>query len=452
MDLTASQLTSSVSAAPPAPISVIARVRPAFPKERVSDVPCIRAEGNFVITHDPITGIETSHEFDTALPSNSTNSDAFEALFPLLSAAEQGFPLLELSYGVTSAGKSHTLFGSQNEPGVFQMAVFHLLQSSEVEISAVQIYMNQAQDLITGSILRIIGTGSDPLPARAWKAITTESLQSQLSQILQNREVASTKLNSASSRSHCLVFVRIRSSTICFVDLAGSEPHQQEASKQVQQEGAFIRTSLLMLDRSLKELRNAAKTSSLATSFRSSALTMALRPFLQLRNKRLAAQICMFLNLHQCVDGFQSNKETLQLGLVTKEIRNYAKTPSRIQGVNRSVRSVCGSMVGSVVGRDSVVEIEGSVVQIGQKEWEGVLQQLYDVSEQLQEVENEYENDIFSARSDFAEEMKQMIEIEVNFERMEWLGVVRERDLEIQRLRELLGERGERGENGELGE
>lgn len=352
-------------------IRVIARVRPFLPGEIEPNPPCITVLNNVITAHDPTNlMIVTSHPFDIALGPSSTQDDAYETISSDIYRVMCGVPMLLLAYGVTSAGKTYTLFGEGKDTGLYGRAVHDLYRligisaiakTAVVSISVVQLYMNNVMDLLNkGEPLKLHGAGTDPLPGRKWIDVcSAANCLSLTRRALQNREMASTALNTMSSRSHCIVFLRIldtatgQSSGLTVVDLAGSEPHMPGASKQVQQESSFIRTSLLMLDRAMKDLKSLNCTRTTSVSFRSSPLTMALRPYLQPTNDfSLPCNAVIFLNLHGKSEGFFSNKETLQLGLVAKSVRNYSKTASRLGVLSTTAASMAGSM-GKSLSRSS---------------------------------------------------------------------------------------------------
>ena len=129
-----------------------------------------------------------------------------------------------------------------------------------------------------------------------------------------------------------------------------------------------------MLDKAIRDLKNLTNSNQNSVSFRSSQLTMCLRPFLQPRQLQtgrfeLPGSICLVLTLHACPAGFYSNKETLGLGLLTKEIKNYAKTPSRLGQLGHSVASVCRSVRSSVGVEDSGGE---DIIGLAKADWDAV--------------------------------------------------------------------------------
>lgn len=200
-----------------------------------------------------------------------------------------GIPLLQINYGVTSSGKTYTLFGTQQHPGLLVQSYRYItekLVGVQVYISCVQIYLNQITDLLNNcQPLQVLATQQDQLPNRRFEKISTEqNLYEILQRALKHREQSATLNNTHSSRSHCLVYLVIEynggQNQICFVDLAGSEPFQAGQSRIMQQESSFIRTSLLTLDKAIRDLKNLSNRNQNSVSFRSSPLTMCLRPLL----------------------------------------------------------------------------------------------------------------------------------------------------------------------------
>lgn len=54
---------------------------------------------------------------------NSNNSDVYEIVRPIVDAAVNGFNGTIFAYGQTSSGKTHTMMGTKDEPGVIPLAV-----------------------------------------------------------------------------------------------------------------------------------------------------------------------------------------------------------------------------------------------------------------------------------------------------------------------------------------
>lgn len=374
-------------------IRVIARVRPFLPTEHPPERPCIYVEGGAVFAADPhperagygVVQPTSRHVFDTALGPEATQEDVYAALKGEVYNVMCGVPMLLLAYGVTSAGKSHTLFGYGEDSGAFGRAVtdiFSLAAQAGMEarfrVSAVQIYKKTVTDLLNNNAeLKIYSTSPDSLPYRTWTPVhSAQECVRVAKEALARREVSSTKLNSTSSRSHCIFTLAVdtrvsgpggaeatASTALCLVDLAGSEPYNAGDSRALEEEACFIRTSLLALSRVVTALRDIEKDRRALANVRESPLTMALKPFLVPTSFReMPANIAIILNLHGNPEGFSANRDTLSIGLVAKAVKSYPKTPSRLGMLSEeagalvrqsALRSASG--VRSTIGRSGVL-------------------------------------------------------------------------------------------------
>ncbi|CAL6007412.1 Kinesin-like_protein [Hexamita inflata] len=453
--LTASQLNSGTSTTG---IQVVARIRPSLQHERQLAYPCIFKTNQCVCTTDPQNKLLTSeHPFDAVFGPESTQSEVFSSLQQNIYNALCGVPLLQINYGVTSSGKTYTLFGTEQQPGLLTLSSQFIKQNlpeARLFISVVQIYLNQVSDLLNNcSQLKALATQADPLPGRVFKEFRSETeLNQLLKKALSLREQSATNNNSQSSRSHCLIYLVIQhndgQNQLCFVDLAGSEPFQATQSKICQQESSFIRTSLLMLDKAIRDLKNLSSNNSNSVSFRSSQLTMCLRPFLQpkLVNTKfeLPGSISLILNLHSNAEGFYSNKETLNLGLLTKEIKNYAKTPSRLGQLGQSVLQVAKSVRSSMslnnsMNASQISELDEDYIAIRRQEWDWVQEQFSQLGEQLYKMQEQVEDEIIEARRDTVKEMQELMELELQAQKDEYELELIEKDEEIRKLKTALG-------------
>ena len=189
--------------------------------------------------------------YDKVYPSETTQKTLFDQVAkPLISAAFEGINGTLFCYGQTASGKTYTMEGLSNDdnlkgiiPRMMQF-VFEIINSgsSDIEFSVkcqyYQIYNEKIQDLID--------TRNTDLAIREdknkgiWVGECTEKYVESEQEMLNffnkgadNRIVASTKMNTISSRSHSIFSVTIyqrnvltessKTGKIYFVDLAGSE-------------------------------------------------------------------------------------------------------------------------------------------------------------------------------------------------------------------------------------
>eukprot|EP00457_Paulinella_chromatophora_P001554 gb/GEZN01001556.1/.p1 GENE.gb/GEZN01001556.1/~~gb/GEZN01001556.1/.p1 ORF type:complete len:890 (-),score=129.78 gb/GEZN01001556.1/:168-2837(-) len=226
-------------------IRVLCRVRPQKRGEEVTVIP--DAMGNTVHAM-PSSGRVQDFEFNRVLGPDSRQEEVFEEVIDCVASVLDGYNACVFAYGQTGAGKTFTMEGSK-EPehrGVtFRSieSVFAQMQSRaedfdfEVNLSAIEIYNEQVRNLLPSKMLA-------PPPEKETKGakgrnvpelpvFSCEQTLSVLGQAMQQRFVGGTAMNSQSSRSHCVVTVRIVAENkltgtaykgkLHLVDLAGSE-------------------------------------------------------------------------------------------------------------------------------------------------------------------------------------------------------------------------------------
>ena len=157
-----------------------------------------------------------------------------------------------LSYGMTAAGKTYTIQGTKERPGIIPLALqtlFGKLKREEVgteregggrwkvEISYCEIYNESIYDLLDTSkqkrqALKLMEAkdGSIVVDKLSWVAVgQAQEAWCVLRGGMKQRKRAATKLNYSSSRSHSVCGIRLtdltsgKSRKLSFVDLAGSE-------------------------------------------------------------------------------------------------------------------------------------------------------------------------------------------------------------------------------------
>jgi hypothetical protein len=210
--------------------------------------------------------------FDRVLGPLATQDDAYATVAPLVGAALDGFNATVLAYGSTGAGKTHTVLGAADSPGILPRALQALFQGARARASAcafvfrlsyVELYNNSFRDLLApvsqrrplpASTVPVAGGGvaekRDKISLREDESqgvflTGSASLRTIISSVeeamalvhrgLSVRAVASTDCNEHSSRSHAILTVDVmsrdsaaagattRASKLHIVDLAGSE-------------------------------------------------------------------------------------------------------------------------------------------------------------------------------------------------------------------------------------
>ncbi|XP_022932513.1 kinesin-like protein KIN-7D, mitochondrial isoform X2 [Cucurbita moschata] len=175
------------------------------------------------------------------------------------------------AYGVTSSGKTHTMHGDQNSPGIIPLAikdVFSIIQDTPgreflLRVSYLEIYNEVINDLLdpTAQNLRVRedaqGTYVEGIKEEV--VLSPGHALSFIAAGEEHRHVGSNNFNLFSSRSHTIFTLMIESSAhgdeydgvifsqLNLIDLAGSESSKTETTGLRRKEGAYINKSLLTL-------------------------------------------------------------------------------------------------------------------------------------------------------------------------------------------------------------
>lgn len=152
-------------------VRVVCRVRPRISDE-VEFLPCLSISSNTV----RVECIEGRARLKESLPGSSNlsqrmfhfdrvfgeacgQSDIFEEVSPLVESALSGFTSTVFAYGPTGSGKSHTMLGTSQQPGVISHAIRQLFNplvaNRVVTMSFVELYNDQFIDLLADSGVEI---------------------------------------------------------------------------------------------------------------------------------------------------------------------------------------------------------------------------------------------------------------------------------------------------------
>lgn len=204
-----------------------------------------------------------------------------------------------MSYGQTSAGKTHTLFGDHSSPvnhGIVPR-VFSLLSDKmssstskyQVFLSVLEVYNERIRDLLDpaqDNLQVFQNTDGVHIPQATRVEIHDEDEWAKwVLTGMSNRATSATAMNELSSRSHCLVILNIikimgagviQRSKLCLVDLAGSERLSKTCAEgATQHEGQNINKSLLVLGSVINALNDSKSKSRIP--YRDSKLTRLLQ-------------------------------------------------------------------------------------------------------------------------------------------------------------------------------
>ncbi|XP_020099506.1 kinesin-like protein KIN-7L isoform X1 [Ananas comosus] len=292
-------------------ISVAIRFRPPIPSSSSSDLPWTVDSNRITLLAFPVPNL--SFTFDHVFDRTSTNATIYGLLVrSLIRSALDGFNGTAFAYGQTSSGKTFTMYGSEDDPGIVPLAVQDVFRTARmsadreflIRVSYMEIYNEEINDLLT--------LGSQKLPIHeslergVFVAGLREEIVSSAEQVLEllklgeaNRHFGETNMNARSSRSHTIFRMviessakdvnsfgdvtsadAIRVSVLNLVDLAGSERIAKTGAGGVRlKEGKYINKSLMVLGNVINKLSDNGKQRG-HIPYRDSKLTRILQPAL----------------------------------------------------------------------------------------------------------------------------------------------------------------------------
>lgn len=232
------------------------------------------------------TGTATSFHFSRIFRPETQQTELFEATTrPVLDAALRGKSGLVFAYGVTNSGKTYTISGTTEAPGVLPQALQYVMNElprrkeedaqpvTRVTATYLEIYNENVYDLLSPAVrkrraLRVQDCdGKIQVRGAVEKPIKTLEEGLELLEMgRRHKQMAETNCNSDSSRSHCVFtlhlyhqvsrFATELRSKVSIVDLAGSERGSKSGATGLRmQEASKINGSLMNLMRCLETLR-----------------------------------------------------------------------------------------------------------------------------------------------------------------------------------------------------
>ncbi|GAA5980414.1 hypothetical protein JCM5350_001490 [Sporobolomyces pararoseus] len=369
-------------------VVVCLRVRPAKSTSSSTQIYTYRpanATLSLAASHPTLVkrGGKTSDEYDFRFDLLHVSPDPTSKLYdrkirPVVKAALNGFNGTVFAYGQTASGKTHTMMGSSNEPGIIPLAIDELFsyihkqntdRTYSLRVSFLEIYNEQLRDLLStsASTTSSIHATRQPEIVEGGTVKNLEerpvSMPQEVLEVLregeQRRRVGQTDWNERSSRSHCVFIVTIesmskyedgsaRTSKLNLIDLAGSESAtgQEERRK----EGSFINKSLLTLGTVIGKLTEPHHSSTSHVPYRDSKLTRLLQPALS-GNSRVAVVCTISPDVEQATETLSTLKFAKRVKMVVTKaergilvtdqmmLKQYAAQVERLQSQIQSVEA-----------------------------------------------------------------------------------------------------------------
>ncbi|CAN6304588.1 unnamed protein product [Urochloa humidicola] len=283
----------------------------------------------------------TAYAYDRVFgPSTTTEAVYDVAARPVVKGAMEGINGTVFAYGVTSSGKTHTMHGDQNCPGIIPLAikdVFSMIQDSPgreflLRVSYLEIYNEVINDLLdpTGQNLRVRedaqGTYVEGIKEEV--VLSPGHALSFIAAGEEHRHVGSNNFNLFSSRSHTIFTLMIESSArgdeyegvmysqLNLIDLAGSESSKTETTGLRRREGAYINKSLLTLGTVIGKLSEGRATH---IPYRDSKLTRLLQSSLSGHG-----HVSLICTITPASSNMEETHNTLKFASRAKRVEIYA--------------------------------------------------------------------------------------------------------------------------------
>eukprot|EP00899_Mesostigma_viride_P002293 jgi/Mesvir1/12064/Mv00350-RA.1 len=342
-----------------ASLLVAVRLRPLTAKEKAKQVKDILTvlDDKVVIVKDPDESKEyldrnrskeRRYAFDQAFGPSATSRDVYQyAVVDLAAGVVQGLNATVFAYGATGSGKTHTMVGTREDPGLMLLALedifghisrlaSHLTHSYQVFCSYLEVYNEIIFDLLVPNsspleLREAPGHGVTVAGITQFEVKSTESILELLAAGNSRRKTESTDANDQSSRSHAVLEILVQCSEVnqlhakvlkgklSLVDLAGSERAAETNNiGQKLRDGANINRSLLALANCINALGKQQKRGVAYVPYRNSKLTRLLKDGLS-GNSRTA----MVATVSPGSNQYQHTNNTLKYADRAKEIKTH---------------------------------------------------------------------------------------------------------------------------------
>lgn len=298
--------------------------------------------------------------FDRIFDQNASQGEVYESTTrSLLDSVLDGYNATVFAYGATGCGKTHTITGTPQQPGIIFLTMQELFERieersgekhTELSLSFLEIYNETIRDLLvpggTKGGLSLREDTNKAVSVSGLSSHSPKSVQEVMDMIMKgnaSRTMSPTEANATSSRSHAVLQINVAQkdrnadinephtmATFSIIDLAGSE--RASATKNRGErlfEGANINKSLLALGSCINALCDPRKRNHVP--YRNSKLTRLLK-FSLGGNCKTVMIVCVSPSSQH----FDETQNTLRYANRAKNIQT--KVTRNVFNVNRHVK------------------------------------------------------------------------------------------------------------------
>lgn len=324
-------------------LKIFLRVRPLNEKESDS---CIDVDENKIILCPPNARSQTKvYDFQKVFDQTATQETVFnESFLELLPALKEGRDMLCFAYGVTGAGKTFTIEGTQEDPGILIRALRSILGAmsttlkmyTKLTVSCFEIFNEKLYDLLALPTTPTkqkktvkqepknqltLGRLPDGRTSVEGASEWTISNESQITDLLlranSERHKAETAFNHNSSRSHVVFRILLHKDNaqpviVSIVDLAGCERTKLIGDERLR-ESCNINKSMLVLGKCIRSLA----TKQAQVPYRESLITRLFKDFFECPGKCAVAAV--IVNVTPAVEQFEDTSFSLAFAVDASE-------------------------------------------------------------------------------------------------------------------------------------
>lgn len=334
---------------------------------------------------------------------------------PRVNGVKTGGKCTVMMYGPTGSGKSHTMFGCANEPGIVYRALHDILgdysgedgrqdgalgNKYKVKVTVLEIYNEEIYDLLatnasssglnvgwsknTACRVRLEVMGKKVKNAMFITGNDAGKIAKEVAKVEKRRVVKSTVCNDRSSRSHCLITLDVPAvgGRLMLVDMAGSENIDQAGlGFEAKLQTGKINQGNVALKRVVEAIANGDSH----IPFRDSKLTMILQDSFEDDGAKILMVLCASpdpRDIHKTIG-------TLEYGAKAKCIVRCSNSPSKEKLNSQDIAStLLGARIAAMDEYISKLQLDN---QLKDKEREAAQRELLKKEKEVAELKAKLE-------------------------------------------------------------